>query len=401
MYRTLLGWLLLTAFIAPPAFAAVSEDTRLEALLVLVRLRQEGAMTRVRDEYRKIEELFARGEALVKENRTEAADGLFGRTTREGEQLIGRLIPPTIPISEPAVPAESAVVELAADEADGKASERHQSDLLVGGESIYIVEKAETLRSVGAKVGVSWRQLARLNGLDPQARLKLKPGQEIRFNNLRIIPKQVANGIVVNIPDRTLYHFRNGRLMRTIPVAVGRPKDKDGDPVWQTPVGRFKVVAKAKNPVWRVPPSIQAEMAEERKKVVELVPSGQKNPLGKYAIYTSLSGILLHSTNLPASIYGFSSHGCIRIAPKEMEDFFRQVRVNTPGEIIYKPVKLAVTDEGRVYIEVHRDVYEKVKDLRKEVERLVASNGVESLVNWEKVARVLKNKSGVAEDVSL
>ncbi len=394
MYRTLLGLFLMTALIVPPAAAAASEEPRLEALLVLVRLRQEGAMTRVGNEYRKVEELFAKGEALVKENRPKAADELFSRTTRDGETLIGRLVSTPLPAAAPTVKGAAGSTDQ-----DYDGDERPQSDLLVGGESIYVVEKGETLRSVGAKVGVSWRQLARLNGLDPKVRLK--PGQEIRFNNLRIIPKQVANGIVVNIPDRTLYHFRNGRLERTIPVAVGRPKDRDGEPVWQTPTGRFKVVAKAKNPVWRVPPSIQAEMAEERKKVVELVPSGDKNPLGKYAIYTSLSGILLHSTNLPSSIYGFSSHGCIRIAPDEMEDFFRQVRVNTPGEIIYQPVKLAVTDEGRVYIEVHRDVYEKVKDLRKEVQRLLARNGVESRVNWEKVTRVLKNKSGVAEDVSL
>ena len=399
MFRTLLGCVLLTVIAVTPAFAAISEDARLEALLILVRLRQEGAMTRVREEYRKVEELFARGEALVRENRAQTADELFSRTSREGEQLFDRLLPPIIPVSEPDLPTVTAAAEPTDEDTGAKANERPQSDLLVGGESIYIVQRPETLRSVGAKVGVNVRQLARLNGLNPQSRLK--PGQEIRFNNLRIIPKQVANGIVVNIPDRTLYHFKNGRLERTIPVAVGRPKGKDGDPVWQTPVGRFKVVGKAKNPVWRVPTSIQAEMAEERKKVVELVPSGQHNPLGKYAIYTSLSGILLHSTNLPASIYGYSSHGCIRIAPSEMENFFRQVRVNTPGEIIYKPVKLAVTDEGRVYIEVHRDVYEKVKDLRKEVQRLVARNGVESRVNWEKVTRVLKNKSGVAEDVSL
>jgi len=399
LFRTLLGCLLLTALIAPPAFATTSEDTRLNALLVLVRLRQEGAQTRVRDDYRKVEELFARGDALAGANRTDEADGIFARMAETGEELMRQLIATSPSPTGPAAQVVTAAAGPAGDASADEDDEHPQSDWLVGGESIYIVEKSETLRSVGAKVGVNWRQLARLNGLDPQVRLK--PGQEIRFNNLRIIPKQVASGIVVNIPDRTLYYFRNGRLERTIPVAVGRPKGRDGEPVWQTPVGRFKVVGKAKNPVWRVPPSIQAEMAEERKKVVDLVPSGQKNPLGKYAIYTSLSGILLHSTNLPASIYGYSSHGCIRIAPSEMEAFFRQVRVNTPGEIIYKPVKLAVTDEGRVYIEVHRDVYEKVKDLRKEVHRLVASNGVEDRVDWGKVTRVLKTKSGVAEDVSL
>jgi len=262
------------------------------------------------------------------------------------------------------------------------------------------VEKPETLRMVAAKLGVSVRQLVSLNELDPKKRLE--PGQELRFNNLKIVPKKIANGLIINIPDRTLYFFKGGKLEKSIPVAVGKAsKKKDEQAIpWQTPTGKFKVTAKAKDPTWRVPPSIQAEMAEQNKKVLEVVPPGKDNPLGQYAIRTSLSGIMLHSTNLPASIYGFNSHGCIRLMPREMEAFFKDVRVNTPGEIIYRPVKLTVIDNQRVFLEVHPDIYEKVKDLDKESQRVISSSKAGHLVDWAKVRSVIRRKTGVAEEVT-
>jgi len=84
-----------------------------------------------------------------------------------------------------------------------------------------------------------------------------------------------------------------------------------------------------------------------------------------------------------------------------MEEFFPQIRVNTKGEIIYKPVKLAVTENGRVYLEVHRDVYNKRPSLVAEARKMVENLKLSELVDWEKFNSVVKNKSGVAEDISL
>jgi len=41
-----------------------------------------------------------------------------------------------------------------------------------------------------------------------------------------------------------------------------------------------------------------------------------------------------------------------------MENFFYQVRVKSHGEIIYRPVKIAM-ENNRVFLEVHRDIYGK------------------------------------------
>jgi L,D-transpeptidase ErfK/SrfK len=83
-----------------------------------------------------------------------------------------------------------------------------------------------------------------------------------------------------------------------------------------------------------------------------------------------------------------------------MESLFPEVRLNTPGEIVYQPVKVAVTREGKVYLEVHRDVYNRVKDLRLEAERLVAARGGAELVDWDKVDLALRRQAGVAIDVT-
>jgi len=210
----------------------------------------------------------------------------------------------------------------------------------------------------------------------------------------------VRDGIVINIADRTLYYFQRGALVTSLPVAVGSAT-KNEKYVWQTPVGKFKITGKVKDPTWTVPSSIQTEMEENGKDVITSVPPGPENPLGKYAMKTSIPGILIHSTSRPSSIYSFSSHGCIRISPEQMEGFYPQIKVNTRGEIVYKPVKLVVTDDGRVYLEVHNDVYKKSVGLVEEARQLVEKQKLSDQVDWAKFKLVLQQKRGIAEDISL
>jgi L,D-transpeptidase ErfK/SrfK len=84
-----------------------------------------------------------------------------------------------------------------------------------------------------------------------------------------------------------------------------------------------------------------------------------------------------------------------------MEEFFKEVTVNTPGEIIYKPVKLAITADGRVFLEVHRDVYGKSSGLALEARRLIEKQRLSERVDWRKVESMVRHTSGIAEDVSL
>jgi len=269
---------------------------------------------------------------------------------------------------------------------------------VVGNASIYTIVKGDTLRLVAAKLGVSRQHLATMNRLEAKASLKV--GQRLKYNNRKIIPQRMREGIVVNIPDRTLYYFRQGKLVTSLPVAVGTGKKSDRFD-WQTPVGKFKVTGKQKDPTWHVPSSIRTEMEEEGKEAITSIPPGPGNPLGRYAIKTSIPGILIHSTIKPWSIYGFASHGCIRVSPLQMEEFFKEVKVNTPGEIIYKPVKVAVTEQGRVLLEVHQDVYKKGVNPDVEARTLIRKYQLSERIDRAKMEAVIRQRSGIAEDISL
>jgi L,D-transpeptidase ErfK/SrfK len=85
-----------------------------------------------------------------------------------------------------------------------------------------------------------------------------------------------------------------------------------------------------------------------------------------------------------------------------MEAFFNAVPVNTLGEIIYMPVKLAITEEGRVFLEVHRDVYGRNSSgLATEARRLIEKQNLSGRVDWQKVESIVRHTAGIAEDISL
>ena len=200
----------------------------------------------------------------------------------------------------------------------------------------------------------------------------------LKINNTHIVPAEVKDGFVINLPELNLYYFKNGVYQRRYALAVGKPS-------WPTPTGSYKIYEKRKNPIWNVPPSIQEEMEEQGLEVVEKVPPGPKNPLGKFWMGTTAAGVGIHATNRPWSVGSFVSHGCIRMLPNEIEQLFPQVEVGTPVKIIYRPIKLAVTPQGRVYLEANLNIYqwelhalEWVKEMAEYYHIRIASIGVRS-----------------------
>ncbi|MBP1748094.1 MAG: ErfK/YbiS/YcfS/YnhG family protein [Deltaproteobacteria bacterium] len=271
------------------------------------------------------------------------------------------------------------------------------ADMIIGGDVVHTVGKGENLYRIGAKYGVYWKTIARANGLNEKD--PLIEGTTLKLNTRRIVPRVVDNGIIVNIPDRTLYFFRDKQLM-ALPVGLGAIyKNEYSD--WKTPEGKFRIVSKRKNPTWYVPESIQIEYAIKGKNIEESVPPGPKNPLGKYAIRTSLPAVLIHETILPASVYRYMSHGCIRMLPEHIEQLFPLVEVNMQGEIIYEPVKIARVEDGRTFVEIRTDIYRRHRSLRDYTAKLIEARGVSDKVDWQKIGRLLKEESGIAQDVSL
>ncbi len=402
-------------------------DTRQDALDAISNLRAAGLDRKMPDEMKSLDATFAAAEQYHQTSDAANSEQYYRLTIQKARLLASGAA--NLPASSPPQPHENATQTAAAppppptgttpaseapatniptktaETAPQNPEQEFEpnfseivSEKLVGTASTYTIIKGDTLRLVAAKLGVSRQHLTQMNKLDPKASLQV--GKQLKYNNRKIIPLRIQEGIVVNIPDRTLYYFQQGKLVKSLPVALGTAT-KNEKYVWQTPTGKFKITSKQKDPTWYVPPSIQAEMEEEGKEVITSIPPGPDNPLGKYAIKTSIPGILIHSTTKPWSIYSFASHGCIRVYPSQMEEFFKEVRVNTPGEIIYRPVKLAVTEEGRVFLEVHQDVYSKSPGLAAEARKLVEKNQLAERIDWKKFESVVKQKLGIAEDITL
>lgn len=272
------------------------------------------------------------------------------------------------------------------------------ADIIIGGEAVYHVVKGDTLELISAKLGVDKKNIIRDNNIDVKKILSI--GQELKVNTRKIVPKIIDNGIIINIPDRMLYFFKDGNLEKAFPVGLGMPSWR-GITRWRTPVGHFKITGKRKNPTWHVPKSMQWKMEMEGKPVKTVVPPGPDNPLGRFAIHTSIPSIVIHETIWPTTVYQFRSHGCIRVLPENMEKFFKEVEINTAGELIYNPVKIAVSDKGKIFMEVHKDIYGKFRDLKTEAKKLIEEKGLADKVDWQKVDVILKEKSGIPEDITL
>jgi L,D-transpeptidase ErfK/SrfK len=263
--------------------------------------------------------------------------------------------------------------------------------LVAGGEQEIEVEKTISVDRFALEQGVSWGSVVRHNGLKKP--YKLKPGMVIKINNRHIVPAELQNGLLINLPELRLYYFKNGAYQRRYALAVGRPS-------WPTPTGTYKIYEKRKNPTWNVPPSIQEEMDEKGYEVLTKVPPGPQNPLGKFWLGTTASGVGIHATNRPWTVGYFVSHGCIRMLPHEIENLFSQVNVGTTVKIIYRPIKLALTPQGRVYLEANPNIYEWELHSLEWVKDMADYYNIADRIDWDKVRPILKTRSGLAQDIT-
>jgi L,D-transpeptidase ErfK/SrfK len=261
-----------------------------------------------------------------------------------------------------------------------------------GGETIYVVKTNDSLYSISGRDGTTWEYLAKRNNL--LSPFKLSLGQRIVINNRHIIPQdQITDGLLLNIPGHMLYLFEQGVLIKRYPVALGRPD-------WPTPVGVFTIRGKFVNHTWSVPKTIQEEMRREGKMVLEKVPPGPDNPLGKYWIPLSLAGYGIHATIWPESIGHSTSHGCIRMITTDIENLFRRLKSGTPITIVYEPLKLAVTPDGKIFLEAHPNTYQKRVSYLNHIQILAQKKSLSDQIDWTRVEVVLNERNGIAEDIT-
>jgi L,D-transpeptidase ErfK/SrfK len=298
-----------------------------------------------------------------------------------------RILPPIRWIIALASVASAAAAAL---QGSGRSSAT-EGGTIVGDEWVHQVVARETWGSIAARVGVDPQVLATRNGRTVRA--PLRPGDVLGIDNRHIAPAVTGDGLIVNIPQRMLFHYWQGSVDAAYPVAAGQPD-------WPTPLGSFSIIEMETDPVWDVPLSIQDEMRRAGKPVVTRVPPGPDNPLGKHWMRLSFGSIGLHGTTAPASIYRLATHGCIRLHPDDIEALFYRVRLGEPGEVVYQPV-LAAFDGRAVYLEVHSDPYRLAGNPLRMATQLLDRLGLTDRVDAWDVVRVVRRSEGLAVPLAI
>jgi len=128
----------------------------------------------------------------------------------------------------------------------------------------------------------------------------------------------LSSQIVVDIGDLRLYLYRDGRLVKSYPVATGQP-------AWPTPTGTYSIVTMTRDPTWLPPNSDWAKNAQP-------IPPGAENPLGTRWMGTSAPGVGIHGVppSEDGSIGTYASHGCIRMHNWDAVDLFGRVVIGMP-----------------------------------------------------------------------
>jgi len=128
----------------------------------------------------------------------------------------------------------------------------------------------------------------------------------------------LSGQIIVDIGDLHLYLYRDGKLLKSYPVATGQP-------AWPTPTGTYSIVTMIKDPTWLPPNSDWAKNAQP-------IPPGSVNPLGTRWMGTSASGVGMHGVppSEDGSIGTYASHGCIRMHNWDAVDLFDRVVIGMP-----------------------------------------------------------------------
>jgi L,D-transpeptidase ErfK/SrfK len=277
---------------------------------------------------------------------------------------------------------------------DPPAAELGCGTQVVGGARDYGVREGDSLTSVSSRFGEDIRPLAAANGLAVDARLRI--GQLLHIENLHIVPAvtdaALRDAILINVPQRMLFQFRDGQLAGAHPVGLGRP-------TWRTPTGEFRIDARETDKTWHVPTSIQEEMRRAGKPVLTRVPPGPQNPLGRHWLGLAPTTCGIHGTIAPASVYRFQTHGCIRLHPDDVAEIFARSSLEEAVRIVYFPLLVARLPDGRMLLEVHSDVYRQAEPARAAWQRLGSACGMLDGADPARVEQVITASEGLARDV--
>lgn len=266
-------------------------------------------------------------------------------------------------------------------------------EALVGQVRIVTSRWEDTLPEIARAYNQGYREITIANrSVDV-----LLPGEgtPVTIPSLYILPDAPRRGIVLNLAELRLYHFPSTdagevRRVNTYPVGVGQLDNK-------TPLGPTRVVEKRRNPTWIIPKSLLREYQAEDPDFPALMPPGPDNPLGDFALRLSLPGYLMHGTNKPYGVGMYSSHGCVRLYPEDIEVLYHSVDPGTPVYIVNQPYKAGWRDDT-LFLEVHPDAYgpQNSEDATRLVNSIIrATEARPADIDWPAVDAAVRQAEGL------
>lgn len=256
---------------------------------------------------------------------------------------------------------------------------------VVGVQRSHTVEGEETLYEIARKYNIGFNEVAAAN---PAIKNPFKPGEgrKVALPTKWILPSgRERYDVIVNIAEMRLYRLfsSGGRpLVSSYPIGVAI----EG---FDTPLGSFNVSDKLVKPAWFVPDSIRREQPE----LPEVVPPGEENPLGEYALRLSDSHYFIHGTNKPFGIGMRVSHGCIRLYPEDIVELYSIVDIGSSVKIVYEPVKAGIR-AGGLFLEVHEDFLGKVEDMEALALEVLREKNYEDIADLELLRMAVDEKLG-------
>jgi L,D-transpeptidase ErfK/SrfK len=275
---------------------------------------------------------------------------------------------------------------------------------VLGQVQVVVAKHEDTLLDMGRRYSVGYEEIVAANpGVDPWL-----PGEgtQVVIPSRYILPDAPRQGIVVSLAEHRLYYFPAPKpnetpVVVTYPISVGKMD-------WKTPLGLTRITDKRTKPIWYPPESVRKEHAADGRPLPKAVPAGPDNPLGDYAMRLGIPGgaYLIHGTNNPRGVGMQVTHGCIRMYPEDIEQFFKMVAVNTPVRIIHQPYKMG-WDGNELYMEVHAPLEgSQEQDIHSltQITRLLVTatqDRPSGVIDWARAEQTFSRATGIPEPVML
>ncbi len=278
-------------------------------------------------------------------------------------------------------------------------------DDVVGVVQVVHTSKEDTLADVARRFNVGYEEIVRAN---PKVDAWLPgEGTEVIVPSQFVLPEAPRTGLVINIPAMRIFYFPPAKkgekqVVFTHPIGIGKMG-------WSTPEGVTKITRRQKDPTWHVPVSVRKEHHENGEDLQPVIGPGPDNPLGKYAFYLEWPSYLIHGTNKPSGVGLRSSHGCMRLYPEDIEQFFNMIPVGTQVRVVNQPYVLG-WHEGQLYLQPYDVLEDDKRDWKRGQQKLLTKSLAPRLqqdlkeqkeeIDWKLVGQLSHDPHGVPVPVT-